>query len=253
MTGVPRRLSSPLTSFMTLMRWSFGIMMSRMTTSGLPDRMASRPSSPSPAVLTSNPSDSKLSWSMRRTTGSSSTMRTLSAMPVRYPVRSRRCPLPAAPLTVGGARPVALLEVLEPGQAVAQAAWSVAGQPHPAVGLDEGVEFVGQVPAAGVGDRGQPAVALQAVAGVAAHERHQLGTGAQLVEHQVAIGPARLGAAQTFGRVSQALLHAEKVVDRQAVAEGATELQLREVEVHDEHRHVPHLRDDALIGVTQRQ
>src|SRR5436305_4132083 len=247
---MPRRLSSSLTSFITFMPSSLGIMMSRTTTSGFLARIDSRPSIPSPAVRTSNPSDSKLNWSIRRTTGSSSTMRTLaSGMLKRYPLSAATSSLPAAPRALCDARAVALPQVLEPGQAVVEASRAVAGEPQLAVALDERLQIGRQLLATGVGHRGQPAVALQAGPGVPAHERHQGGPGAQLVEDEGAVGALRSGSPQAFDGVAQGLLDAEQVVDREPLAERAPQLQLRPVQVHGEHRHVPDLRCDAEVGV----
>src|SRR4051794_10860553 len=106
-------------------------------------------------------------------------------------------PLPAAPTAVCGARPVTLVEVLEPGHAVSETSRAVAGQPQATVGVDERFEFGSQLLTAGVGHRGQPAVGPEAGAGVAAHERHQLGARGELLDDEAAVGPAGSGPPET--------------------------------------------------------
>src|SRR5205814_2716578 len=91
MMGMARNASSALSSRMTFMPSSLGIMMSRTMMAGRSARTAAKASTPSAAVITSKPSDSNVSCNIRRTTGSSSTIRTLaSGTPTTLPASRSR-------------------------------------------------------------------------------------------------------------------------------------------------------------------
>src|SRR2546423_533364 len=103
----------------------------------------------------------------------------------------RRCHSPwarrleAAPGFVGGARLVALEQVLQPGGAVVQAAGSVAGEPELPVVLDERSQGGSQLRSFRLRYGGQPAVLGQAGLGVATQQGHELRGRAQLVLDEV--------------------------------------------------------------------
>src|SRR3989442_1226601 len=101
---------------------------------------------------------------MRRITGSSSTTSTLASgirptYPLgRGPFSLRVGASPPAPRLVGDPRPVALVEMGEPAQAVGQPPGPVARQPEGAGGLDNRLEVGRQRPPLAVGHRRQPTV-----------------------------------------------------------------------------------------------
>ena len=100
------------------------------------------------------------------------------------------------------------MEVLQPGDAVVQAAWAVARQPQLAMVLDEGPEVCSELGPLAPRHRRQPAVLGKAGPRVAAHQSHQRGCSAELVLDEVAVGAPRAGACDALDGVCEAGFHA---------------------------------------------